>query len=115
MLPEEISIYKRIELMQEYVHNECEAYVYNPNDKNYQIFLRIKHLVDNLSQSAFILLKQQKTLFRGNAAKISLQDIEQLIKFIYLACSSVATPEEIYKNILNEIMKINANLMVLIY
>ena len=80
MLPEEISIYKRIELMQEYVHNECEAYVYNPNDKNYQIFLRIKHLVDNLSQSAFILLKQQKTLFRGNAAKISLQDIEQLIK-----------------------------------
>ena len=101
MLPEEISIYKRIELMQEYVHNECEAYVYNPNDKNYQIFLRIKHLVDNLSQNAFILLKQQKTLFRGNAA-------------IYLACSSVATPEEIYKNILNEIMKINANLMVLI-
>ena len=56
MLPEEISIYKRIELMQEYVHNECEAYVYNPNDKNYQIFLRIKHLVDNLSQNAFILL-----------------------------------------------------------
>ena len=111
MLPEEISIYKRIELMQEYVHNECEAYVYNPNDKNYQIFLRIKHLVDNLSQNAFILLKQQKTLFRGNDAKISLQDTEQLI---YLACSSVATPEEIYKNILNEIMKINANLMVLI-
>lgn len=104
------STYKRIELMLEYIHAECEAYIYNPQDKNYQIFLRIKHLADSLSQNAFVLLKQNKSLFRGNAAKLSLQDTEQIIKIIYFACSSVNAPLEIYRNLLNELLKIDCNI-----
>ena len=62
MSNEEIAIYKKIELMQEYINAECEGYIYSPTDKDYQIFLRIKHIVDSLCKNALVLLKQHKTL-----------------------------------------------------
>lgn len=108
MSNEEIAIYKKIELMQEYIHAECEGYIYNPTDKDYQIFLRIKHIVDSLCKNALVLLKQHKTLFKGNAQKLSLKQTEQLLRQIYLCCSLPNTPGE-KNNALTEIL-INFNL-----
>lgn len=98
---EDISIYKKIELLQEYILTECEAYIYNPQDTNYKIFLRIKHLVDNLCRNAFIMLKQNKTLFKGNAKYMSLQQTLTLLRLIYDYCSKPYTPSQLNQEIDN--------------
>ena len=59
---EDTSIYKRIELLQAYILGECEAYIYNPQDRNYKIFLRIKHIVfraDTDTSTAYLRLLLQ--------------------------------------------------------
>ena len=92
---EDTSIYKKIELLQEYILAECEAYIYNPQDTNHKIFLRIKHIVDNLCKNAFIMLKQNKTLFKGNAQNISLLHTHTLLMQIYNYCSKPYTPAQL--------------------
>ena len=104
MSNEEIAIYKKIELMQEYINAECEGYIYSPTDKDYQIFLRIKHIVDSLCKNALVLLKQHKTLFKGNAQNLSLQQTEQLLRQIYLCCALPNTPGE-KNNAITEILR----------
>ena len=108
MSNEDLVIYKKIQLMQEYILAECEAYIYNPQDQYYEIFLRIKHIVDNLCKNALSQLKHNKTLFKGSAQNLSIQQTALLLQQIYNHCSLPSTPVE--KNLaLNDILQ-DANL-----
>lgn len=107
MSNEENSIYKNIELMQEYIHSECEAYIYDPRDYNQKIFLWIKHITDALCRNAFILHKQHKNLLEGNAAHLSLEQIYDLLRQIYDTSSQPIPPQNkkyIIDQIINEIL-----------
>lgn len=103
MSNEENSIYKNIELMQEYIHSECEAYIYDPKDYNQKTFLWIKHITDALCINAFILHKQHKTLLKGNSANLSLEQIYDLLRQIYDTCSQPCPPK-IKKCIIDQII-----------
>ena len=103
MSNEENSIYKNIELMQEYIHSECEAYIYDPKDYNQKTFLWIKHITDALCINAFILHKQHKTLLKGNSANLSLEQIYDLLRQIYDTCSQPCPPK-IKKCIIDQIL-----------
>ena len=106
MSNEENNIYKNIELMQEYIHSECEAYIYDPRDSNQKIFLWIKHITDALCINAFVLHKQHKTLLKGNAANLSLEQIYDLLRQIYDTCSQPIPPQN-KKYIIYQIMHEN--------
>lgn len=103
MSNEENSIYKNIELMQEYIYSECEAYIYDPRDYNQKTFLWIKHITDTLCRNAFILHKQHKNLLGDNAPNLSLEQIYDLLRQIYIA-SSQPIPTQNKKIIIDNIM-----------
>lgn len=103
MSNEENNIYKNIELMQEYIHSECEAYIYDPRDYNQKTFLWIKHITDALCRNAFILHKQHKNLLGDDAPNLSLEQIYNILRQIYDTCSQPCPPK-IKKCIIDNIM-----------
>lgn len=59
MTDENLAALKRLELIHEYIYNECEGNIFYPPEHNRVIFLRIKNAADMLLNKAVKILKQQ--------------------------------------------------------
>lgn len=60
MTDENLAALKRLELIHEYIYNECEGNIFYPPEHNRVIFLRIKNAADMLLNKAVKILKQQR-------------------------------------------------------
>lgn len=56
MTDENLAALKRLELIHEYIYNECEGNIFYPPEHNRVIFLRIKNAADMLFNKAVKIL-----------------------------------------------------------
>ena len=69
MTDENLAALKRLELIHEYIYNECEGNIFYPPEHNRVIFLRIKNAADMLLNKAVKILTFVPTILAPNNSK----------------------------------------------
>ena len=100
-------LFKKIELIREYIHTECENYIYYPPEYNRAVFLRIKNAVEMLYDNAIVLFKQGKPLYKDCCDKISLQQTAELMLLIFDTLSKPELPHNIEFIVAGHLRKFN--------
>ena len=100
-------LFKKIELIREYIHNECESYIYYPPDYNRKVFLRIKNTVELLYCNAIVLFKQDKPLYKDILDNISMQQTLELLLLIFYELSKPEMPHIIEFNVASVLAQFN--------
>lgn len=92
MTDENLAALKRLELIHEYIYNECEGNIFYPPEHNRVIFLRIKNAADMLLNKAVKILKQQRLPHYDNSGELSVNTIDQIMMLIIIRLRSRIYP-----------------------
>ena len=95
MTDENLAALKRLELIHEYIYNECEGNIFYPPEHNRVIFLRIKNAADMLLNKAVKILKQQRMPHYDNSGELSVNTIDQIMMLIYNTLTQPDLPDNL--------------------
>lgn len=95
MTDENLAALKRLELIHEYIYNECEGNIFYPPEHNRVIFLRIKNAADMLLNKAVKILKQQRLPHYDNSGELSVNTIDQIMMLIYNTLTQPDLPDNV--------------------
>ena len=109
MTNENLSDLKRLELIHEYICNECEGNIFYPPEHNRAIFRRIKNAADTLLNKAVKIVKQQKSTRLDTSEELSVNKIEQIMMIIYNKLTLPVLPDDIEREIRETMIQINVN------
>lgn len=99
MTDENLAALKRLELIHEYIYNECEGNIFYPPEHNRVIFLRIKNAADMLLNKAVKILKQQRLPHYDNSGELSVNTIDQIMMLIYNTLTQPDLPDNLERKI----------------
>lgn len=106
MTDENLAALKRLELIHEYIYNECEGNICYPPEHNRVIFLRIKNAADTLLNKAVKILKQQRLPHSDNSGELSVNTIDQMMMLIYNTLTQPDLPDNVERKIRDAIVQL---------
>ena len=106
MTDENLAALKRLELIHEYIYNECEGNISYPPEHNRVIFLRIKNAADMLLNKAVKILKQQRLPHYDNSGELSVNTIDQIMMLIYNTLTQPDLPDNVERKIRDAIVQL---------
>ena len=109
MTDENLAALKRLELIHEYIYNECEGNILYPPEHNRVIFLRIKNAADMLLNKAVKILKQQRLPHYDNSGELSVNTIDQIMMLIYNTLTQPDLPDNLERKIRDAIVQLGIN------
>ena len=109
MTDENLAALKRLELIHEYIYNECEGNIIYPTEHNRVIFLRIKNAADMLLNKAVKILKQQRMPHYDNSGELSVNTIDQIMMLIYNTLTQPDLPDNVERKIRDAIVQLGIN------
>lgn len=109
MTDENLAALKRLELIHEYIYNECEGNIFYPSEHNRVIFLRIKNAADMLLNKAVKILKQQRMPHYDNSGELSVNTIDQIMMLIYNTLTQPDLPDNVERKIRDAIVQLGIN------
>ena len=109
MTDENLAALKRLELIHEYIYNECEGHIFYPPEHNRVIFLRIKNAADMLLNKAVKILKQQRLPHYDNSGELSVNTIDQIMMLIYNTLTQPDLPDNVERKIRDAIVQLGIN------
>lgn len=110
MTDENLAALKRLELIHEYIYNECEGKnIFYPPEHNRVIFLRIKNAADMLLNKAVKILKQQRLPHYDNSGELSVNTIDQIMMLIYNTLTQPDLPDNVERKIRDAIVQLGIN------
>lgn len=109
MTDENLAALKRLELIHEYIYNECEGNIFYPPEHNRVIFLRIKNVADMLLNKAVKILKQQRMPHYDNSGELSVNTIDQIMMLIYNTLTQPDLPDNVERKIRDAIVQLGIN------
>lgn len=109
MTDENLAALKRLELIPEYIYNECEGNIFYPPEHNRVIFLRIKNAADMLLNKAVKILKQQRMPHYDNSGELSVNTIDQIMMLIYNTLTQPDLPDNVERKIRDAIVQLGIN------
>jgi len=118
MIKDALKTIEQIEMINEYIEDECQEYLYYAPNINKKIFERIKNASSTLLNNAMRLLRNQTPIIESEKGLLNLENTAKLMFKIYQELKTTDFPiikENKIKNIIQEEFHLNPNNLLLPY